>query len=345
MRGLLRMMRGRRGDWLHAAASAQALRWRRRTDELWNRQLHGCRARAEGAADRAPFADIVCAVNGSRGSEVAARQAITLAMPDAALHFIAVSHTEGVGLSEMAELSEARAQKALEEAARLAGRVGVTASTELRDATSASETLLAESRRHDLLVVGSHGGSRAGGIFLGSTATRAAHETSTALLVARRSDGRWRDFPMRILLATDGSPGSWSAARATARIGAGSRLPRGPALRAERGRSTTTAHGERAGRRHPEADRRGAHARRRPRPRRREDRGHRARGAIVADPHRAARPARCQGARKRERARGSPGAVLGADRASGPGSGVARAGLRAPGVSGRREDAACRWPR
>lgn len=175
-------------------------------------------AASEAPGATAPFADILCAVNGSRGSAEAARQAVALAGPDAALTFIAVSYTTGSGLGETAALGEPRARKALEQSARLAERAGVMASSELRKARSTSETLLAEAERHELLVLGSRGGSRAGGIFLGSTATRAAHETPTALLVARKSDARWREFPARILLASDGSPGSWAAARATARI-------------------------------------------------------------------------------------------------------------------------------
>jgi nucleotide-binding universal stress UspA family protein len=47
---------------------------------------------------------------------------------------------------------------------------------------------------------------------LGSTATQVAHRAERPLLVARRTvDGS--NFPQSILLATDGSPGSWAAAR------------------------------------------------------------------------------------------------------------------------------------
>jgi nucleotide-binding universal stress UspA family protein len=169
--------------------------------------------------DRKPaFTDIVCAVNGSRGSAEAARQAIALAIPGSSLTFIAVFYATGTGLAKTAGLGEKRARKALDESAELAQRTGVTASTKLRKGRSPNAILLAEGKRHDLMVVGSHGGSRAGGILLGSTATRAAHEASGALLVARRPVGRWRNFPANILVATDGSPGSWAAARAAGRI-------------------------------------------------------------------------------------------------------------------------------
>lgn len=174
---------------------------------------------ATGKLDQpAAFADIVCAVNGSRGSAEAARQAVALATPGSALTFVAVFYATGTGLAETAGLSERRARKALDESAGLAQRAGVAVSTKLRKGRSPNQILLAESKRHELMVLGSHGGSRAGGILLGSTATRAAHEASGALVVARRPVGRWRDFPTAILVATDGSPGSWAAASAAARI-------------------------------------------------------------------------------------------------------------------------------
>ncbi len=174
---------------------------------------------AERKPDRpAAFGDIVCAVNGSRGSAEAARQAVALAMRGGALMFVAVFYGTGTGLAGTAGLSEKRARKALDESAELARRAGVVASTKLRKGRSPNEVLLAESKRHELMILGSHGGSRAAGIMLGSTATRAAHNTSRALLVARRPVGKWRNFPMSILVASDGSPGSWAAAKAAGGI-------------------------------------------------------------------------------------------------------------------------------
>lgn len=62
----------------------------------------------------APFADILCGVDGSRASVEAARQAIALAAPDAALSFIAVSVPEGVHPERHRELTHQVA--AIEEA-------------------------------------------------------------------------------------------------------------------------------------------------------------------------------------------------------------------------------------
>jgi nucleotide-binding universal stress UspA family protein len=164
-----------------------------------------------------PFPTILCAVDGSRGSGQAVRQAISLARPGGAIRFMAVSYETGVGLAAMAGLVEERAQRALHRADRLAEKAGVSASVELRKGRSASDIVLREARGHDLMVVGSRGNSRAQGIVLGSVASKAAHLTAKPVLIARRSpDGD--GFPTSLLLASDGAKGSWAAARATSRI-------------------------------------------------------------------------------------------------------------------------------
>lgn len=139
-------------------------------------------------------------------------QAIALCGPGTALRFVAVRHEVGVGLTAQADLSEMRARNVLEESVSIARHAGVGASVSLLRGAPTSDLLLAEAPEHDLLVVGCHGGSRFGGVVLGSTASQVAHRAECPLLVARRTvDGS--DFPQSILLATDGSPGSWAAAR------------------------------------------------------------------------------------------------------------------------------------
>lgn len=164
-----------------------------------------------------PFDDVLCAVDGSRGSGVAVQQAIALCGSGAALHLIAVCHELRSGRHAQADLSESRARKALDEAVYAARHAGVEASVELLHGAPTSDLLLAEAAEHDLLVVGCHGGSRLGGIMLGSTATQVAHRAECPLLVARRTVGDG-DFPQSLLLATDGSPGSWAAARVATRL-------------------------------------------------------------------------------------------------------------------------------
>jgi len=181
-------------------------------------QASTSRASKHPARAPAPFASILCAVNGSRGAEEAMHQALALCGPETRLRFVAVHHTVGTGLSAQAELSEARARTALEESLATARQAGVDASVSLLQGAAPSDLLLELAAGHDLLAVGCHGGSRLGGIMLGSTASQLAHRAERPLLVARRTaDGR-DEFPQSMLLASDGSPGSWPAARVAARI-------------------------------------------------------------------------------------------------------------------------------
>lgn len=163
------------------------------------------------------FADILCAIDGSRGSRVAVHQAICLCEPGAKLRFAAVSREVGSGLSAQADLSETRARTALDEAVSIARGPKIEAGAGLLRGAKTSDLLLAEAAGHDLLIAGCHGGSRLGGMMLGATATQLAHRAEIPLLIARRtieSD----NFPQSILLATDGSKGSWAAARVATRL-------------------------------------------------------------------------------------------------------------------------------
>ena len=147
------------------------------------------------------------------------RQAIALAAPGAALHFISVYTT-----FRFSKYTEEELRQNLDEAARLAQEAGLQASVEVVRGRYAVEVLLSEGEQYDLLVLGSHDRSRATGIVIGSTASKAAHETQRSLLVAREPPTP-AEFPGNILLASDGSPGSWAAARAAARIAAAFSAP------------------------------------------------------------------------------------------------------------------------
>lgn len=68
----------------------------------------------------------------------------------------------------------------------------------------------------DLIVVGSHGHSSAGGrIILGSVSLRVLYEASCSVRVARCSDDR-RDGPVRIVVGVDGSKASDAAVNSVA---------------------------------------------------------------------------------------------------------------------------------
>lgn len=165
-----------------------------------------------------PFGRIVCGVDGSRSSPVAVEQAIALSGPSTALVFVCVRETRGAGATRQATISVERADAALEDAVAAAREAGIDAAAEILPGHDPRSVLLDEASRSDLLVVASHGGSRAGGIALGSTASAAVHRAGVPVLVARRPP-EGAVFPERILVASDGSPDAERAVELTARVG------------------------------------------------------------------------------------------------------------------------------
>ncbi len=167
-------------------------------------------------ADPAPFAHILCAVDGSRGSNVAVEQALTLAGP-AGVTFIAVTDVRGAGAMQMATLGPQRAEDALVRAAAAAHAAGVGASTVLRHADDIRGALLEQARHYDLLVLGTHGAKRRAGVLLGDIAATALHRSPVPTLFARPAP-EGGVFPTELLLATDGSAATFPAAEAAAAI-------------------------------------------------------------------------------------------------------------------------------
>ena len=165
-----------------------------------------------------PFGRIVCGIDGSPSSRVAAEQAIALSGPSTALVFVCVRESRGAGATRQTTIGTERADRALEEVVAAARQAGIDAAAEILPGHDPRNVLLEEASRSDLLVVASHGGSRAGGIALGSTASAAVHRATAPVLVARRPP-EGVDFPDRILIATDGSPDAERAVELTARIG------------------------------------------------------------------------------------------------------------------------------
>jgi nucleotide-binding universal stress UspA family protein len=180
------------------------------------------------STSRAPpiFANILCAIDGSRGSRAAIHQAVCLGGPGARLHFVAIHHEVGSGLSAQADLSEMHARAVLDEAVSIAHASELETSISLLRGAESGDLLLAEAAGHDLLVAGCHGGSHPGGITLGNTAAQLAQHAEVPLLVARRTIDS-DNFPQSVLLATDGSSGSLAPARAATRLA----KARGSALR------------------------------------------------------------------------------------------------------------------
>ena len=162
-----------------------------------------------------PFTSILCGIEGNPASTEAARQAIALAGGGGDLRFTAVYTSFELG----PDYHRDTLQSSLDEAAKLAGSAGVSASYEMREAKYAIDVLLPESQEHDLLVLGTHGNSRTKGILFGSTASEAAHGAERPLLIAREAPGS-EPFPKDILVASDGTHSSWEPVRAAAGIAA-----------------------------------------------------------------------------------------------------------------------------
>ena len=162
------------------------------------------------------FARVLCGIDGSPAAEEAARQAAVLT-GGGSLELVSVTWTTGAGPTRMTALGETRARRALQSATVLAAEHVTHVSAELLHAADVAASMLRLSAGHDLIAVGARTGSRAGGIMLGSLASRMAHEAEAPVLIARRPP-EGRDFPEPILLATDGSDSSKRAAALAARI-------------------------------------------------------------------------------------------------------------------------------
>src|SRR5690349_2093984 len=133
----------------------------------------------------APFARILCGVNGARPARHAVEQALALAGSGAHVHFVAVCDVAGVGATRTGTLGIPRGKDALAMAQEQARDAGVDATAALVHHSDASRHLIALAAEHDLLVVGSAGHSRAATIAIGGTAGLAAHTAAVPVLVAR----------------------------------------------------------------------------------------------------------------------------------------------------------------
>jgi nucleotide-binding universal stress UspA family protein len=144
------------------------------------------KVRLVGKPVTSPFIDVLCAVDESHGSAEAVRQAVALSGPGATLRSVAIGDGKGVSLAPQGQ--------------------------------HVSDQLLAESADRDLLAIGCRSGSGLGGTTCRGIKMQLANRATVPLLIARRSGEGDGDFPRAVLLASDGSPGSWAAMRLAARI-------------------------------------------------------------------------------------------------------------------------------
>jgi nucleotide-binding universal stress UspA family protein len=174
---------------------------------------------ARRAHIEAVFARVLCGVDGSPSALEAVRQAALLASPARQHDLDCVRYAQGYGPNAQETISESRARAALDEACEVARELGVAGSCLLASSPHRADTLIEHLPGHDLVAVGPHVSSRAGGIMLGSTASTLLHRSPLPVLAARRSGGAgW--YPRTVLAATDGSAPAAAAVELASRIAA-----------------------------------------------------------------------------------------------------------------------------
>ena len=161
------------------------------------------------------FDRTVCGVDPGEAGTDAAQYAARITAPDGSLTLVTVSDTS---IAVHAGFRMSSVLEKLAEEARLASGRGREVAEAIRSVETRSvrgdprQCLLAEIARQDatLVVVGSHGRSRAEGIALGSVATHLLHEAPCSVLIARPTEERER-WPRSIVVGTDGSPAASAA--------------------------------------------------------------------------------------------------------------------------------------
>ena len=169
------------------------------------------------SAETASFQRVVCGVDPSFASTDAVVQAVALGDEGAEIWAVSVADPglamhAGIHAGDVMNDLRAECDAALRAASQAhppARPVRITGG-EVAGLIDAAANL-----RADLISVGSHGGPRAEGILVGSVAIGLAHHAPCPVLVARPAG---KDFPRRIVHATDGSPESLGAARIAGRL-------------------------------------------------------------------------------------------------------------------------------
>ena len=169
------------------------------------------------AARRAAFARVLCGIDATRTDPETVSQAAALAAPDGELEIVCDAYHAGVGANSQATIVRSRAERALKLARALAQELGVDATTRVVTHPEPWRAILAETPGHDLLVIGSHPHSRAGGAAIGEMASELVHRAECPVLVARRVPGT-APFPQRMIVAVVGTESSPRAIQLARRI-------------------------------------------------------------------------------------------------------------------------------
>lgn len=180
------------------------------------------------------FTNILCAVDGTRGSMAAVRMAASLAGSDGHLTLLAVTAVSGSGPYATAVISPSRVKRVLSQAKRVADAAGVPATTVVDPGSPPVKVILERAAQHDLLVLGAPATSWLGGMLIGGVAASALSQFTTPMLVVRQPfAGSLRD--RQILVASDGEKSSDHVVELAGKLGQsqGAQVTIVNALRAE----------------------------------------------------------------------------------------------------------------
>lgn len=158
---------------------------------------------AEPPADRV-LRDALCAVDGTRDSFTAVRQAAALAGPTGQLTLLAVSATSGSGRYRTAAISPARSKRVLDIATQIAREASVPTTRVVDPGGPPSKVIVERAATHDLLAMGAPKTSWLAGLFVGGVVVSAMRSFTTPLLLARQA-AEDQPFARRILVASDAS--------------------------------------------------------------------------------------------------------------------------------------------
>lgn len=160
---------------------------------------------------------MLCGVDGTPAAAAAAEQAARVVAEGGQVRYVCVRGATGFGPRRFSPIDAEEAQQAVARALEIASAAGVEAVGDVVESDDPAGALLGAAESADLVVVGSHHGSRAGGILLGSTASSVVHRAHRPVLVARRPP-EGVQFLERIVVASDGSAHAGHAVELAARL-------------------------------------------------------------------------------------------------------------------------------
>ncbi len=165
------------------------------------------RVSAANAGPAPLFANILCAIDGTRASTAAVRMAACLAGPQGHLTLLAVTAEAGSGVHATAAIGRARVQHVMRRATRIADAAGVSATPVVDTGHPPARVILARAAEHDLLALGAPATSWLGGMIIGGVAdVTLSRFTIPALFVRAAFKGSLRGG--QIMVASDGLDGS-----------------------------------------------------------------------------------------------------------------------------------------